>query len=59
MPTHAERKVLRYTPEQLFDMVADVRRYAGELAGADAALALYGPVERAPTLEEIRKRLAA
>ena len=27
MPTHAERKVLRYTPEQLFDMVADVRRY--------------------------------
>jgi coenzyme Q-binding protein COQ10 len=27
MPTHAERKILRYTPEQLFDMVADVRRY--------------------------------
>lgn len=27
MPTHAERKVLRYTPDQLFDMVADVRRY--------------------------------
>lgn len=27
MPTHAEKKVLRYTPEQLFDMVADVRRY--------------------------------
>lgn len=27
MPTHAERKVLRYTPEQLFEMVADVRRY--------------------------------
>jgi coenzyme Q-binding protein COQ10 len=27
MPTHAERKILRYTPEQLFDLVADVRRY--------------------------------
>lgn len=27
MPTHAEKKVLRYTPEQLFDLVADVRRY--------------------------------
>ena len=27
MPTPAERKILRYTPEQLFDMVADVRRY--------------------------------
>jgi coenzyme Q-binding protein COQ10 len=27
MPTHAEKKVLPYTPEQLFDIVADVRRY--------------------------------
>jgi coenzyme Q-binding protein COQ10 len=27
MPTHAEKRVLRYTPEQMFDMVADVRRY--------------------------------
>lgn len=27
MPTHAERKILRYTPEQMFDLVADVRRY--------------------------------
>ncbi|MBE9607631.1 type II toxin-antitoxin system RatA family toxin [Acetobacteraceae bacterium H6797] len=27
MPTHAETKVLRYTPEQLFELVADVRRY--------------------------------
>jgi coenzyme Q-binding protein COQ10 len=27
MPTHAEKKLLRYTPEQLFDIVADVRRY--------------------------------
>ena len=27
MPTHAERKVLRYSPEQMFDLVADVRRY--------------------------------
>ncbi|NGM21872.1 type II toxin-antitoxin system RatA family toxin [Roseomonas stagni] len=27
MPTHAEKRVLPYTEEQLFDMVADVRRY--------------------------------
>jgi coenzyme Q-binding protein COQ10 len=27
MPTHAEKRILRYTPDQLFDMVADVRRY--------------------------------
>lgn len=27
MPTHAERKRLRHTPEQMFDLVADVRRY--------------------------------
>jgi coenzyme Q-binding protein COQ10 len=27
MPTHAEKKVLPYTQDQLFDMVADVRRY--------------------------------
>ena len=27
MPTHAEKRILRYTPEQVFDMVADVRRY--------------------------------
>lgn len=27
MPTHAERRILRYTPEQLFNLVADVRRY--------------------------------
>lgn len=38
---------------------ADVRRYAGALTGAPAALALYGPVERAPGLEAIRDRLAA
>ncbi|MBL6454456.1 type II toxin-antitoxin system RatA family toxin [Belnapia sp. T6] len=27
MPTHAEKRILRYTPEQLFALVADVRRY--------------------------------
>jgi coenzyme Q-binding protein COQ10 len=27
MPTHAERKVVPYTPEQLFDLVADVEKY--------------------------------
>lgn len=27
MPTHAERRVLPYTPQQLYDLVADVERY--------------------------------
>ncbi|MDG6093697.1 type II toxin-antitoxin system RatA family toxin [Acetobacter sp. AN02] len=27
MPTHAERRVLGYTPEQVFDLVADVQHY--------------------------------
>jgi coenzyme Q-binding protein COQ10 len=27
MPTHAERKVVPYTPEQMFDLVADVGKY--------------------------------
>jgi len=27
MPTHAEKRVLPYTPQQLFDLVADVERY--------------------------------
>jgi coenzyme Q-binding protein COQ10 len=27
MPTHAEQRVLPYTPEQLFELVADVERY--------------------------------
>jgi coenzyme Q-binding protein COQ10 len=27
MPTHAERKLIPYRPEQLFDLVADVGRY--------------------------------
>ncbi|WP_022702765.1 M16 family metallopeptidase [Pseudorhodobacter ferrugineus] len=38
---------------------ADVRRYAGEMIGADVALALYGPVAQAPSLEEIRRGLVA
>ncbi len=38
---------------------ADVRRFAAELAGAKSALALYGPVAKAPGLEAIRERLAA
>ncbi len=28
MPKHAETRILPYTPEQMFDMVADVGRYA-------------------------------
>jgi coenzyme Q-binding protein COQ10 len=27
MPTHAERRVLPYRPEQMFDLVADIERY--------------------------------
>ncbi|MFZ5608619.1 MAG: type II toxin-antitoxin system RatA family toxin [Pseudomonadota bacterium] len=27
MPRHRERKVLPYTPEQMFDLIADVERY--------------------------------
>jgi coenzyme Q-binding protein COQ10 len=27
MPTHAEKRILRQTPEQLFQLVADVHRY--------------------------------
>ncbi len=38
---------------------ADVRAYAAKLTGSQSALALYGPVTRAPGLEAIRQRLAA
>ncbi len=38
---------------------SDVRRYAGEMAQARAALALYGPVTSAPGLEAMRKSLLA
>lgn len=27
MPTHAEQRVLPYTPEQMYDLVADIERY--------------------------------
>jgi coenzyme Q-binding protein COQ10 len=27
MPTHAERRIVRYRPDQLFDLVADVEKY--------------------------------
>lgn len=37
---------------------ADVRRFAEGLTQKGSALALYGPVEAAPGLEEIRERLA-
>ena len=36
---------------------ADVRRYAGELTASGTALALYGPVAAAPSLDQIRARL--
>ncbi len=38
---------------------ADVRRYGEGLCSVDNALALYGPIAAAPSLEEIRQRLAA
>jgi predicted Zn-dependent peptidase len=38
---------------------ADVRAFAEQLAAAKSALALYGPVSKAPGLEAIRGRLAA
>jgi predicted Zn-dependent peptidase len=38
---------------------ADVRAFAGKLATAQSALALYGPVAGAPDLDHIRSRLAA
>ncbi|MCY4191964.1 MAG: type II toxin-antitoxin system RatA family toxin [Rhodospirillaceae bacterium] len=31
MPKHQETKILPYTPEQMFDLVADVKRYPGFL----------------------------
>jgi coenzyme Q-binding protein COQ10 len=40
MPTHAEKRILRYTPEQLFDLVADVRRYPEFLPWCVAARVL-------------------
>ncbi len=38
---------------------ADVRTYAAKLTQSQSALALYGPVGRAPDLDTIRARLAA
>lgn len=52
------------TPEEAVEKIdsvtmADVRRFAGELAGAKSALAMYGPVAKAPGLGVIRDRLSA
>ena len=38
---------------------SDVRKYAAEMAASRAALALYGPVGKAPGLEAVRKSLRA
>ena len=38
---------------------ADVRRYGADMVQAKSALALYGPVAKAPDLGAIRERLAA
>jgi predicted Zn-dependent peptidase len=37
----------------------DLRRYAGDVLGAGQALALYGPVSKAPDLDAMRRALAA
>ena len=37
MPTHAEKRVLPYTPEQLYDLVADIERYPDFLPWCMAA----------------------
>ncbi len=37
----------------------DLRRYAGQITQADQALALYGPVSKAPDLDAMRRALAA
>lgn len=37
MPTHAEKRHLPYTPEQLFDMVSDIERYPEFLPWCAAA----------------------
>ncbi len=37
--------------------MADVRRYAGQVTESGVALALYGPVDGAPTLDDIKARL--
>ena len=52
------------TPEEAVAKIdavttADVRAYAAEMVGADAAVALYGPLGDAPDLEDIRAGLAA
>ena len=37
MPTHAQKKILRYTPDQMYALVADVRRYPEFLPWCAAA----------------------
>jgi predicted Zn-dependent peptidase len=46
---------------QRFEAVstADVREFAARMCQANSALALYGPVDKAPTLQDLRQRLLA
>jgi coenzyme Q-binding protein COQ10 len=37
MPTHSEKKILPYTPQQMYDLVADVARYPEFLPWCAAA----------------------
>jgi len=42
MPTHAERQIVPYRPDQLFDLVADVGKYPQFLPWVSAAKLLEG-----------------
>jgi len=75
MPTHAEQRILPYTPEQLFALVADVERYPEFLPWCVGArireacrtmpdpppLAIFDNVYAEPTsiLQEEREQYAA
>ena len=56
MPTHSETKILKYKPEQMFDLVADVNSYpkflpwcsaarihSSNMIGKNEVLAMIGP----------------
>ena len=61
MPTHAEKRTLPYTPEQLFDMVADVDKYpeflpwciASRIMQRDGTILIRLPQPMKDTLRQI------
>ena len=46
MPTHAEKRVLPYTPSQLFDLVADVKQYPAFLPWCMAVRVRHHEIEK-------------